>query len=126
MVANVGAQETSNRILPEPFHDLEKFAAPWALQTERERNRKRLSSTMAEIQGFYDAMLPRMDDIMEYLNQYPLDQLPAEVRHLLYLTLALAEVTPAVEQYKTPGVIDGFPTERLVPVNVPNMTPPET
>jgi hypothetical protein len=125
-MANVGSSETSNRILPERFHDLERFAAVWSLQTERERNGKRLSSTMAEIQGLYDALLPRMDEIMEYLNQYPLDALPAEAKRLFYLTLSLAEVTPAVEQYGAPGVIDGFPPERLVPVDVPNMTPSES
>jgi hypothetical protein len=126
MMSNVRSSETSNRILPEQFYGLERFAAVWSLQTERERNRKRLSSTMAEIQELYDALLPRMDEIMEYLNQYPLDALPAEAKRLFYLTLSLAEVTPAVEQYGSPAVIDGFPPDRLVPVDVPNMTPSES
>lgn len=125
-MSSVKSSETSNQLLPEQFRDLERFAAHWSLQTERERNRRRLSSEMPEIQEFYDSMLPRMDEIMDYLNQYPLDGLAPEAKRLLYLTFSLAEVTPAVEQYGTPAVIDGFPPERFLPVDVPNMTPSET
>ncbi len=53
--------------LPEPFADLEPFVN-WALAMERERNRQRLNSTMAELQAFHKAMLPRMEAVIEYLN----------------------------------------------------------
>src|SRR5712691_12142500 len=104
-----------NRLLPDQFQDLEPFVETWALATETDRNRKRLSSTMEEIQTFYNALVPRMEAILEYLNQFPLAKmpedvqtLPEETRRLFYLALSLAEVTTAVELYKQPGVIDGF------------------
>ena len=114
----------SHHLLPEQFADLEGLVGEWSLATERKRNKKRLSSSMAEIQSVYEALLPRMNEIMGYLNQYPLDGMPDDARHLFYLTLSLAEITPAVELYKSPSVIDGFPPDRFVPVAVPNMTPP--
>ena len=51
---------TSVPTLPADFADLEPFAE-WAIPTERARYAKRLSSTMDELQAFYDAALPRMD-----------------------------------------------------------------
>jgi hypothetical protein len=104
-----------SRMLPEPFADLEDFAAVWALATESERSRTRQSYTMAELQAFYDAMLPRMETILAYLNQFPLDALPADAQSLLHLTLSLAEVAPAVELFKQPSVVDGYDIARLIP-----------
>lgn len=104
-------------LLPEQFKELEPFVGVWALATERERNRKRLSSTMEEIRAFYDAMVPRMEAIMEYLNRFPLEQMPEEARRLFYLSLSLAEVANAVEFYGQPGVIDGFDPERFLPMH---------
>ena len=43
--------------LPEEFADLERFT-DWCLPTEAERYAKRLTSTMAEMQAFYDAGMP--------------------------------------------------------------------
>ena len=104
----------SERVLPEPFADLERFVG-WALATETERSRKRQSSAMAEIQALYDAMLPRMEAILEYLDPFPLDAMPVEAQRLLHLTLSLAEVAPAVELFKQPSVVDGYDIARLIP-----------
>lgn len=112
----------SSGVLPEPFKDLEPFVDTWALATETERNQKRLASAMTEIQAFYNAMMPRMEAVLTYLSQFPLDRIPEEVktlpeetRRLFYLALAVAEVAPAVELYQQPGVIDGFDARRFVP-----------
>ena len=64
-------------LLPKEFADLEPFAADWCLPTERERFAKRLASTMADMQAFYDAITPRAEAAMTYLDQYTLDDLPA-------------------------------------------------
>ena len=111
-----------NQLLPDQFKDLEPFVSPWALATETERNRKRLSSPMEEIQAFYKAMMLRMEAVMEYLGQFPLNEkpekagkMPEDARRLFYLALSLAEVAPAVELYNQPGVIDGFDPARFVP-----------
>ena len=104
------------RQLPESFVDLEPFMG-WSLATEGERQRKRLASTMAEIQAFYDAILPRMDAVIAYLDQFPLDALPADAQCLLHLTLSLAEVSTAVELFKQPSVPDGYDATRFIPTH---------
>lgn len=124
MTTKVSQAQLEER-LPAGFQDFEPFVGKWALATERERNRTRLSSSMAEIQELYDALLPRMEEIIGYLNQFPLDNLPAAAKPLFHLSLSLAEIAPAVELFKQPEVVDGFPADRFVPVEVPNMTPKE-
>ena len=54
--------------LPEEFADLRPFAG-WALRTEAERYDKRLSSSMDELQTFYDAAFPRLEAAIEYLDR---------------------------------------------------------
>ncbi len=105
----------ANQMLPAPFADLEGFVGAWALATEAERSRKRKASTMAEIQAFYDAILPRMEAILSYLNQFPLEEMPEEGKRLLYLSLSLAEVASAVELFKQPTVPEGYDVTRLTP-----------
>ena len=124
-MSSVGSQPKSEQKLPAGFEDLERFAGEWSLSGERERNRQRLSSSMTDIQELYDALLPRMEEIINHLNQYPLASMPDDAKRLFHLSLMLAEIAPAVEFYKQPEVIDGFPPDRFVPINVPYMTPSE-
>ena len=112
------------QLLPEPFKDLERFS-DWILRTEAERNKKRLTSRMAELQALYDAILPRMETLIGYLNQFEPAQMPAEARRLFYLVLSFAEVVPAIELFKQPSVVEGFNPDRFVAVPVPHMTPAE-
>jgi hypothetical protein len=100
-------------ILPEQFQDLEFFADRWALPTEKERNAQRRASRMEEIQAFYFAMLPHMEEIITYLNQFPLDAMPSDARRLLYMALSFMEVSPAVELFHEPDESGVFPAERL-------------
>jgi hypothetical protein len=72
---------------------------------------------MAEIQAFYDTILPRMDAIINYLGQFPLNALPADAQRLLHLTFSLAEIAPAVELFKQPNVADGYDATRFVPTH---------
>ena len=112
----------SQGVLPDQFADLEAFVADWSLAEERARNQKRLSSSMEELRTFYDAIFPRMEAILEYLRQFPLDTMPEEVRRLFFLTLSLAEIAPAVEFFGQPGVIDGFESTRFVPGHEPRFS----
>lgn len=97
--------------LPDKFRDLDRFSA-WCLDSERSRNRKRLASSMEEIREFYEAMHERIDDMLDYLNGFPLEKMPQPERNLLNMALSLAEVANAVELFKTqPGVIDGYDPE---------------
>jgi Protein of unknown function (DUF4065) len=79
-------------------------------------NAQRLASTMAELRSFYDAILPRIDAILAYLNDFRLDRLPAEAQALLHLSLSLAEVAPAVELFGQPEVPDGYDSRRITVV----------
>jgi hypothetical protein len=97
---------------PEVFRDLEQWSA-WSLATEQERSDKRQASTMQEIQAFYDALLNRVEAILSYVEQFPLDKMPEDAQRLFYLTLSLAEVAPAVELFRQPHVIDGYDIKRF-------------
>ena len=91
--------------LPGDFSDLEAYAA-WALPTERERYAKRVGTEMDDLQAFYDAAFPRMEAAMEYLDQYPLDELPEDAQNLLWLYCALVTVSFPVEVWRQPRVPD--------------------
>ena len=100
--------------LPATFPGLESFL-DWGLETEAERTHKRQTSEMAEIQAFYDAMLPQMKDITAYLNQFSLEAMPSNARQLMYMALSLAEIAPAVELFGQSREDDTFDPFRFVP-----------
>jgi hypothetical protein len=91
--------------LPAEFADLEPFA-DWALPTERDRYAKRLASTMEELQAFYDAALPRLEDAASYLEELSLDALPDDARQLLLLCYSLINVSFPIEAWHQPRVPD--------------------
>ena len=92
-------------LLPPGFADLEPYA-DWALPTERERYAKRLASPMPELQAFYDAAFPRLEDAAAYLEQLPLDALPDDAARLLQLCYSLITVSFPVEAWRQPDVPD--------------------
>ena len=55
-------------MLPPAFAELEPFAPTWCLATEPERWAQRHSSTMAELQEFYDAAVPHLEDAVRALK----------------------------------------------------------
>ena len=93
-------------LLPPEFSDLELWVEEWCLDSEPERYAKRLSSTMQEIQAFYDAINPRAEDAMQYLEKFPLDDLPDDAFRLLKLLYSLILMSFAVEIWKQPYVPD--------------------
>jgi len=93
-------------LLPNEFADLEPFAADWALRTEPERYAKRLSSSMEQMQAFYDAAFARAEAAIKYLNQFELDDLPEQAQNLLLLLYSLIMVSFPVEVWKQPHVPD--------------------
>ena len=102
--------------LPPSFHELESFVS-WALATERERTTRRQSSSITEIKSFYDAMVTRLQEILDYLDGFALDNIPEDGRRLFLLTMSLAEIAPAVENFGQPSVIDGYDFSRFIPVH---------
>jgi hypothetical protein len=95
-----------NTMLPTEFADLEAFAAKWSLPTEHERYATRLSSSMEEMQELYDVCFPRAEAAIEYLDQFPLDELPDEALNLLRLLYSLISISFAVEAWRQPHVPD--------------------
>jgi hypothetical protein len=93
-------------MLPGEFADLEPFAETWSLATEPERYGRRMASTMEEMQQFYDAIVPRANDVMTHLEQRPLDSLPEDGVNLLHLLYSMVEVSFPVEVWRQARVPD--------------------
>ncbi len=91
--------------LPPEFADLEPYSA-WCLGSERERYAKRLSSSMEEMQAFYDAAFPRLEEILIYLDKLELSSLPPDAEQLLLLSYSLVNVSFPVEVWRQPRVPD--------------------
>jgi hypothetical protein len=90
---------------PAAFADLEAFAA-WALPSERDRYAKRLASSMEELQAFYDAAFPRLQESTDHLRGIELDGISDEDRHLLWLFSSLVTVSFPVEVWRQARVPD--------------------
>jgi hypothetical protein len=93
-------------MLPVEFADLEPFAADWCLPSEPARFAKRMASSIAEMQAFYDAITPRAAAAMAYLDQYSLDDLPPEALELMHLLFSMIMVSFPVECWRGPRVPD--------------------
>jgi hypothetical protein len=91
--------------LPAAFADLEPFA-DWCLPSEYDRFAKRIGSTMDELQAFYDAAFPRLQESEEYLKGVALDGISDEDRNLLWLFSSLVTVSFPVEVWRQPRVPD--------------------
>ena len=87
----------ADALLPAEFADLEPWVEEWCLDSEPERYAKRLSSRMDEIQAFYDAIFPRAEEAIQYLEKFPLDDLPEDAFRLLKLLYSLILMSFPVE-----------------------------
>ncbi|NNL85920.1 MAG: hypothetical protein HKP27_09720 [Myxococcales bacterium] len=101
--------------LPEGFGDLEVWVSEWSLATQDERWDKRLRSSAEELQAFYHALLPYLPAILDYVDAYPLGELPETAERLFNLAMTLAEVAPNVELYGgAPDVPHSFEERRFI------------
>jgi hypothetical protein len=91
--------------LPPDFADLEPFV-DWCLPSEAERYAKRLSSSMEEMQAFYDVGFPRLAEALAHLDRFELDELPPDAGRLLLLCYSLVNVSFPVEVWRQPRVPD--------------------
>ena len=95
--------------LPPEFEDLEQYS-DWCLGTEAERYAKRLSSSMRDIQAFYDAITARAEEAIAYCDKFSLDDLPDDVLNLMHLLYSMIQVSFPVECWKQPKVPDSGAT----------------
>ncbi len=97
------------------FEALTPFFEKWAKPTEYGRSDARRSSTPLELKAFYDASVPHLTDILKTVDEYPVGQIPADVKPLFYIALSLAEIAPNVEFYEnSPGIPFAFDESRLI------------
>jgi hypothetical protein len=85
------------------------------LATQNERQKKRVNSSTGELQAFYSAMLPRLEEILSHVDKFPLNELPADSFRLFTLAMSMAEIAPHIELYKgDPKVPHSFDESRFV------------
>jgi len=92
--------------LPQEFSDLEPFVVDWALPTRAQRYEARLSKPFDELVNFYDAVAPRAEEAIGYLNGLDIDDLPDDATTLLHLLYSMIMVSFPVECWKQPRVPD--------------------
>lgn len=89
--------------------DLEKFKPcidAWGLPTVEARIAKRADSSLEEMQAFHDAMVPELENLMDFLNQFPPDDIPEEYLPLAYTLLSLLHVDRPVNRWGKPLLDD--------------------
>ena len=79
------------------FSGLESFIAAWGLEHWEDRAAKRAETPLGELRAFHQAMVPRLEEIIAFLNQWPLEDIPFEHRPLSWAALAVCEVDASVE-----------------------------
>ncbi|MGI5329523.1 hypothetical protein [Actinomadura nitritigenes] len=97
---------TTTTSLPAPFAELEPWVADWARPTRQERYAMRLSKSFDELAAFYDAIAPRAEEAIDYLNGLDLDDLPDDATRLLRLLYSMILVSYAVNVFDQPRIPD--------------------
>ena len=100
-------------LLPDTFADLVPFL-DWALESEQARTKKKMTAPMDETRVFYNAMMPRIDKIRDYLEDYFGEEMPVRKHRLYLMSLSLLEVATLVELYKRPGAVNACDSLRFV------------
>jgi hypothetical protein len=92
--------------LPAEFRGWEPFAAIWGdFDTPEARHLHRQASRMEDLRAFYDAVAPRLEEALSYLDGFPMAApLPDKEARLYRTILGLAEAAVAVEIYGAPRV----------------------
>ena len=100
-------------LLPPNFSDLGRFVEAWAHVDFETRFAARYEADMENIQCFYDAIVPRMEEALAVLEAEPLDALEGQSLNLFRLVLAATHVALAVERHGQPR-----PASAHYPVNL--------
>ena len=93
-------------LLPAAFAELEPWVADWARARRDERYAVRKSKSIGELEAFYDAVAPRAEEAIAYLNGFDLEDLPVDARRLLHLLYSMILVSYAVNVYRQPHIPD--------------------
>jgi len=102
------------RMLPPQFSELQPFVADWALPDERARYEKLAASDIPTLRVFYDAMMKRIDEIIVFLDTFPLDAMPPDAATLFDLALTFMETAHPIDlNWSITDIEDKFPAERF-------------
>jgi hypothetical protein len=96
-------QEAMSGVLPAGFRDLEKFIN-WSIPQMGVRQEQCAAAPYDDMSVFYDAVFPRIVEIIDYLDQFPVGALPPSAEKLANMALSLANVAIPVELYHTAEV----------------------
>ena len=97
------------------FQDLTPYLSKWALPSEAERSAVRWRASPEEFRAFYDALLPRLDELLACLDEFALGSLSEEAIPWYYLALAFAEVAPHCELYNDDNKVpNSFDAKRFI------------
>ena len=86
-------------ILPTGFEDLVDLYERWARPTENLRSEIRWKASAQDFRALYEAMLPRLPDVLSALAACPLEGMNPAEEALFNLAVAFAEAAPHHELY---------------------------
>ena len=97
---------TMGNALPQAFSEIERYVADWALATRAERYAARLDRPFDELVAFYDAIAPRAEEAIAYLDGRDINALSDEATRLLHLLYSMILVSYAVNVFKQNRIPD--------------------
>ncbi len=93
--------------LPERFAAIEAKWGAWIIENEPARAQARLKKPKEELVEFYDDVRPRVEECLKYIGQFPIENLPADVKNLWWLVSSYVGVAVALEVYGSVQAIPG-------------------
>lgn len=110
--------------LPAAYRELQPFVVDWALETEGERLKKLIATSIEDLRAFYDAMFPHAAAIRDDLSACKLDSLTGEEKTLFFLLMTFVEVAHPIElNWNETDIDDAFPLERMTIAHFPIVGP---
>ena len=110
--------------LPAKYRALEPFVADWALETEADRLKKLVATSIDDLRVFYEAIYPHAAAIRDELSRRKLDALATEEKTLFFLLMTFIEVAHPIElAWKETDIDDAFPLERMTIAHFPIVGP---
>ena len=110
-------------LLPNQFSDLESRFEGWILSTDGERVRRRMAATLPEAREFYDAVAPRVPELLSYIDGFSIDDLPEDAKNTWYLLASFIQAAMAVELWRDTLFKYGLDETRNRRLNLHNSHP---